>query len=208
LKVNSLKVFGERHCGTNAIGFFVSKNFNLKYHHFDFLGWKHRLAPKKDEWSKFDFESCLFIFCVRNPYSWIKAMHKEPYYEHYPQIRDLSFIEFIKFSIEDYENSIAMWNQKNQSYIAMSEEVPNSVVINVENFHLNQLEFHTNLSSLLNKKDVPLIEMNNYVNGRGIHEQKDISASLKLPQLDKKQIEIINSFLSKEIMKKFQYKIL
>ena len=34
-----------------------------------------------------------------------------------------------------------MWNLKNQSYIVMSEEVPNSIVINVEDFHLNQLAF-------------------------------------------------------------------
>ena len=56
LKINSLKVFGERHCGTNAIGYFAGKNFNLQVKHYDFLGWKHRLAPKKNEWSKFDVE--------------------------------------------------------------------------------------------------------------------------------------------------------
>ena len=47
LKINSIKVFGERHCGTNAIGYFAGKNFNLRFEHYDFLGWKHRLAPKK-----------------------------------------------------------------------------------------------------------------------------------------------------------------
>ena len=182
LKINSLKVFGERHCGTNAIGYFAGKNFNLRFEHYDFLGWKHRLAPKKNEWSKFNVESCLFIFCIRNPYSWIKAMHKEPYYEHYPKIKDLPLKDFVNFSIEDYENCIAMWNLKNQSYIVMSEEVPNSIVINVEDFHSNQLAFHTNLASLLDKKDVPLTEMNNYVNGRGRHEDKAVSYThLTLP---------------------------
>ena len=208
MKINSIKVFGERHTGTNAIGYFVGKNFNLKFLHYDFLGWKHRLAPKKDEWSKFDVQNCLFIFCIRNPYSWIQAMHREPYYDHYPKIKDLSFQEFVQFSIEDYENCIEMWNQKNDSYFRMSNEVPNSIIVNVEDFHADQNTFHKNLADLLNSQDLPLIKMNDYVNGRGRHEKKDIASSLEVPELDKSVVKIINSFLSLETMKKCNYKLL
>ena len=208
MKINSIKVFGERHTGTNAIGYFVGKNFNLKFLHYDFLGWKHRLAPKKDEWLKFDVQNCLFIFCIRNPYSWIQAMHREPYYEHYPKIKDLSLQEFVQFSIEDYENCIEMWNQKNDSYFRMSNEVPNSIIVNVEDFHANQNTFHKNLTDLLNSQDLPLIKMNDYVNGRGWHEKKDIASSLEVPELDKSVVKIINSFLSLETMKKCNYKLL
>ena len=208
LTINSIKVFGERHCGTNAIGYFAGKNFKLEFQHYDFLGWKHRLAPKKDEWSKFNVQSCLFIFCMRNPYSWIKAMHREPYYDHYPKIKDLSLENFIKFSIEDYENSIVMWNQKNDSYFRMSDEIPNSIIINIEDFHADQQKFHTKIANLLNRHDEPLIKMNDYVNGRGRHYQKDITSSLQIPKLDKKVATIINSSLSEEMMKKCNYKIL
>lgn len=208
MKINSIKVFGERHTGTNAIGYFVGKNFNLKFLHYDFLGWKHRLAPKKDEWSKFDVQNCLFIFCIRNPYSWIQAMHREPYYDHYPKIKDLSLQEFVQFSIEDYENCIEMWNQKNDSYFRMSNEVPNSIIVNVEDFHADQNTFHKNLADLLNSQDLPLIKMNDYVNGRGWHEKKDIASSLEVPELDKSVVKIINSFLSLETMKKCNYKLL
>ena len=208
MKINSIKVFGERHTGTNAIGYFVGKNFNLKFLHYDFLGWKHRLAPKKDEWLKFDVQNCLFIFCIRNPYSWIQAMHREPYYDHYPKIKDLSFQEFVQFSIEDYENCIEMWNQKNDSYFRMSNEVPNSIIVNVEDFHADQNTFHKNLADLLNSQDLPLIKMNDYVNGRGRHEKKDIASSLEVPELDKSVVKIINSFLSLETMKKCNYKLL
>ena len=206
MKINSIKVFGERHTGTNAIGYFAGKNFNLKFMHYDFLGWKHRLAPKKDEWSKFDVQNCLFIFCIRNPYSWIKAMHREPYYDHYPKIKDLSLEEFVQFSIEDYENCIEMWNQKNDSYFRMSYEVPNSIIVNVEDFHADQNTFHKNLADLLNSQDLPLKKMNDYVNGRGRHEKKDIASSLEVPELDKSVVKIINSFLSLETMKKCNYK--
>lgn len=208
MTIDSIKVFGERHCGTNAIGYFVGKNFNLKSLQYDFLGWKHRLAPKKSEWSKFDIKNCLFIFCIRNPYSWLISMHKEPYFDHYTKLKDLSFLEFIKFSIEDYENSIEMWNQKNNSFFRMAQEVPNALIINVEDFHDDQTKFHSLISEILKKGNIPFIRMSDYVNGRGKHEGKDISESLKIPQLDNESIEIINSFLSEEIMKKCKYKIL
>ena len=190
MKIDSIKVFGERHSGTNAIGYFAGKNFNLKFQHYDFLGWKHRLAPKKDEWSKFEVQNCLFIFCMRNPYSWIQAMYREPYYDHFPKIKDLSLEGFVQFSIEDYENCIAMWNQKNDSYFRMSEEVPNSIIINVEDFHADQKKFHARMADALNKQDLPLVKMNDYVNGRGRHEQKDIASSLQIPLLELSLIHI------------------
>jgi len=208
LKIDSIKVFGERHSGTNAIGYFAGKNFNLKFQHYDFLGWKHRLAPKKEEWSIFEVENCLFIFCIRNPYSWIQAMHREPYYDHYPKIKDLSLESFVQFSIEDYENCIVMWNQKNDSYLRMSEEVPNSIIINVEDFHADQKKLHGHMADVLNRQDLPLIQMNDYVNGRGWHEQKDIASSLRVPALERGVIKTINSFLSIETMKKCNYKLL
>ena len=208
MKIDSIKVFGERHSGTNAIGYFAGKNFNLKFQRYDFLGWKHRLAPKKDEWSKFEVQNCLFIFCMRNPYSWIQAMHREPYYDHYPGIKDLSFESFVQFSIEDYENCITMWNQKNDSYFRMSEEVPNSIIVNVEDFHADQNKFHANIAELLNIRDASFIKMNGYVNGRGWHENKDITSSLQIPEFNKRLIKIINSYLSNETMKKCNYKLL
>lgn len=208
LSINSIKVFGERHSGTNAIGYFAGKNFNLKFQHYDFLGWKHRLAPQKAEWLKYDVHSCLFIFCLRNPYSWLQSMHKEPYYDHYPKIKELSFNEFIQFSIEDYENCIAMWNQKNKSYLRMAKEVPNAIIIRVEDFHSSQPNFHTKVASLLDKKETPFIPMNDYVNGRGWHKQNNISASLEIPKLNTQLIEVINSSLSMEIMKKCNYTLL
>ena len=135
-------------------------------------------------------------------------MHREPYYDHYPKIKDLSLDNFIQFSIEDYENCIAMWNQKNDSYFRMSEEVPNSITINVEDFHADQHKFHACIGDLLNRQDLPLVKMNDYVNGRGRHEQKDIASSLQIPLLEKSLIKMINSFLSTEIMKKCNYELL
>ena len=203
--ISSFKVFGERHCGTNAIGYFAGQNFNLQSQLHDFLGWKHRLAPQKTEWKKFEIENCLFIFCIRNPYSWLQAMHKEPYYDHYPKIKELSFEQFVQFSIEDYENLVAMWNEKNASYLRMASEVPNSIIIPVEKFHDSQEKIHGDLQIILNKPNTPFIQMHDYVNGRGLHDDKDIGSSLTLPNLDQSLIEIIHASLSDEIMEKCNY---
>ena len=203
--IDSIKVFGERHSGTNAIGYFSGKNFNLQFKHYNFLGWKHRLAPEQTEWSKFDVESCLFIFCLRNPYSWLQAMHKEPYYDHYPKIKELSFEDFLKFSIEDYENSIAMWNKKNLSYLRMAKEVPHSIIVNVEEFHSSQEKIHADLQQTLGKDNASFIPMNEYVNGRGWHDNKDIESSLTIPSFEKNITELIHASLSEEVMKQCNY---
>ena len=203
--IDSIKVFGERHSGTNAIGYFAGQNFNLQTKRHDFLGWKHRLAPEREEWSKFDVESCLFIFCLRNPYSWLQAMHEEPYYEHYPKIKELSFEDFLKFSIEDYENSIAMWNKKNSSYHRMSKEVPNSIIINVEEFHSSQEKIHADLKQVLGADNSPVIPMNEYVNGRGRHTDKDIQSALAIPSFKKNITELIHASLSEEVMEQCNY---
>ena len=203
--IDSIKVFGERHSGTNAIGYFAGQNFNLQTKRHDFLGWKHRLAPEQEEWSKFDVESCLFIFCLRNPYSWLQAMHKEPYYEHYPKIKELSFEDFLKFSIEDYENSIAMWNKKNSSYQRMAKEVPNSIIINVEEFHSSQEKIHADLKQVLGIDNSPFIPMNEYVNGRGRHTDKDIQSALAIPSFKKNITELIHASLSEEVMEQCNY---
>ena len=115
--VQSFKIFGERHTGTNALSSFIIENFNIKFLYYDYLGWKHRLAPNETEIQKFATQETIFLFTFRNPYSWLKAMHRDPYYYHYPKITELNFFEFVQFQIEDYENLIMLWNQKNSSYL-------------------------------------------------------------------------------------------
>ncbi len=138
--IKSFKIFGERHTGTNALSMFISENFNLQMRYYEYLGWKHRLAPNFQEFSKFSTSDTLFIYLVRNPYSWLQAMYREPYYNHYRRINELPFEEFLTFPFEDYENLISMWCKKNNSYLEMAKWVPNSLVIKVEDFRENQHE--------------------------------------------------------------------
>ena len=208
MKIDSVKIFGERHTGTNALSLFIRENFDLKFKYYEFLGWKHRLAPKKVEWIKYDTNNILFIFLFRNPYTWLKSMYMEPYYQHYLKINDRSFEEFIKFSIEDYENSICLWNQKNESYLKMSKEVKHSLNICIEDFRLDQSKIHQQIAEMIGVKSAEFIEFTNYVNGRGVEINKDIDKSLAIPEFSNSEINYINSYLSQSIMKEIGYDFL
>lgn len=205
--VQSFKIFGERHTGTNALSSFIIENFNIKFLYYDYLGWKHRLAPNETEIQKFATQETIFLFTFRNPYSWLKAMHRDPYYYHYPKITELNFFEFVQFQIEDYENLIMLWNQKNSSYLEMINKVPISMLVKVEDFHNDQQSYFNKISSKI-EFNGNFIPMERYLNGRGQSSDKSVTESLSVPNLSSEEIEVINRYLDKDLMKELNYNLL
>lgn len=205
--VQSFKIFGERHTGTNALSSFIIENFNIKFLYYDYLGWKHRLAPNETEIQKFATQETIFLFTFRNPYSWLKAMHRDPYYYHYPKITELNFFEFVQFQIEDYENLIMLWNQKNLSYLEMINKVPISMLVKVEDFHNDQQSYFDKISSKI-EFNGNFIPMERYLNGRGQSSDKSVTESLSIPSLSHEEIEVINHYLDKDLMKELNYNLL
>lgn len=205
--VQSFKIFGERHTGTNALSSFIIENFNIKFLYYDYLGWKHRLAPNETEIQKFATQETIFLFTFRNPYSWLKAMHRDPYYYHYPKITELNFFEFVQFQIEDYENLIMLWNQKNLSYLEMINKVPISMLVKVEDFHNDQQSYFNKISSKI-EFNGNFIPMERYLNGRGQSSDKSVTESLTIPSLSREEIEVINHYLDKDLMKELNYNLL
>ena len=51
------------------------------------------------------------------------------------------------------------------------------------------------------------IRFDSYVNGRGLHTDQKISESLMTPSLNKEEIQVINSFLSKELLTSLNYEV-
>tara|TARA_A100001035_G_C27703704_1_gene463767 strand:+ start:300 stop:926 length:627 start_codon:yes stop_codon:yes gene_type:complete len=207
LIVQSFKIFGERHTGTNALSSFIIENFNIKFLYYDYLGWKHRLAPNETEIQKFATQETIFLFTFRNPYSWLKAMHRDPYYYHYPKITELNFFEFVQFQIEDYENLIMLWNQKNLSYLEMINKVPISMLVKVEDFHNDQQSYFDKISSKI-EFNGNFIPMERYLNGRGQSSDKSVTESLSIPSLSHEEIEVINHYLDKDLMRELNYNLL
>lgn len=127
-----VKIFGERHTGTNAMRTLVADNFGINAGNHGPLGWKHRRAPKKQELFKHNMDEMLFIMLVRNPYSWMDAMWQDPYNCHDPKGHQCSYDSYIRKPFEDYENLPACWSEKNMSYFDMKMIVPNGVIFRVE----------------------------------------------------------------------------
>ncbi len=199
-----IKIFGERHTATNALSAFIQLNFSCINRYYDFLGWKHRRAPEKQEWKKQDYQNTLFIFTVRNPYTWLKAMHREPYYCHQPGIKKLSFRDFIRYPIEDYENCIQMYNEKNNGYIRMSNDVPHALFIRMEDFLDDQNMIYEQLSNIFQPKST-FQPYEKYTSGLGENQKKELGGTTQLPPVPDSTYEIINKQLDNNLMCAFHY---
>ncbi|MEH6552197.1 MAG: sulfotransferase [Pseudomonadales bacterium] len=203
--IDKVKIFGERHTATNAVARLIQSNFEAQCQYFDFLGWKHRRAPLKKEWQKADADHTLFIFTVRNPYTWLKAMHREPYYNHQPDINDRLFRDFIRYPLEDYENCMAMWNEKNREFIRMAEEVPHGLIIRLEDFSLNQQASFAAMCNFMTPNGA-YQAYTKYYSGDGEKERPgEMSKQLSLPPVPDATYQIINEWLDPELMQYFGY---
>lgn len=201
-----VKIFGERHTATNALHYFIEQNFGISSSYYDVLGWKHRRAPKKEEWSKVDYKNTLFIFTFRNPYTWLKAMHRQPYYYHQPQLHLQSFEEFIVAPVEDYENTIKMWNEKNDSYLNMACEVPHKLCINMEVFKDSQSIIHRKLKKWL-KPIRTFTPFNRYITGSGFKDDNTYDRNNCFPYVSDEVYSIINANLNKSLVEELHYDI-
>lgn len=91
------------------------------------FGWKHAAAPSREFLDTYLEEGCLepteFICLVRDPYSWLLSMHKQPYekWDTLPR----RFEDFLitpwkandRDSCLDVQSPMELWNVKNQSYL-------------------------------------------------------------------------------------------
>ena len=87
----------------------------------------------------------------------------------------------------------------------MAKEVPHAVIVNVEEFHSSQEKIHADLKQVLGIDNSPFIPMNEYVNGRGRHTDKDIQSALAIPSFKKNITELIHASLSEEVMEQCNY---
>lgn len=205
--ISKIKIFGERHTATNAIRNMIMTSFNVQVVGFDYLGWKHRRAPKPSEWKKYPVASTLFIITVRNPYTWLKAMHRQPYAPHQPDLPTLAFRNFIKFPLEDYENVIQMWNEKNKKYLEFITQVPNAVLVRTEDFSVDQ----ETLFDELHQHDLKgtFTPYFGYSDGM-VHNQQPRNDKIKrevltLPLIPDQVVESINDELDYDLMAKLGY---
>jgi len=209
MNIDKLKIFGERHTATNAVSIMMWQSFKLSQQGYGYLGWKHRRAPKETEWRKYPVNETLFLITVRHPYTWLKAMHREPYAPHQPNLKDLSFVDFLRHPFEDYENVICNWNEKYLEYLRFFEEVPNSLIVRIEDFSKDQSMLFDRVNGVFGNGEFE--PFNKYFNGMTGAQNPDKAKISKevnaMPEFNKNELEIIHEYLNQELLTKFNYSL-
>lgn len=114
--ISGVQVFGERNSGTNYVRKLIKENIS----ELDILGgnkgfgWKHGDLGKpwcfyKNPSTKFchdikdyknESDEALFVVVYRNPFIWLRSMHKQPH--HAPTVYKKPFSEFLECKWESY----------------------------------------------------------------------------------------------------------
>ena len=207
-----VKVYGERNSGTIYLEWLLRNNLEITIDETPEFGWKHRLAPSKEELSDSAKQQVIFVCLVKNPYSWLLSMHKRPY--HHESLKELSFSEFLKYSYGDYRNPIVMWNTKINSYVQLENYVDRFMFVKYEDtlvdfkkiiidfadqFTIQKPEFYKNIKNQLSNS--------NRVIAHHFHLEYYLEEKWKR-RLHSHHVEQINSFLDKDLMEKFNYSYL
>jgi hypothetical protein len=208
----AVKIYGERNSGNIYLEWLLAKNLEVELINSPAYGWKHRLAPQPEELTVEMKESAIFACLIKNPYSWVLSMHKRPY--NHESLRKLSFGDFLKYSFGDYQNPIAMWNLKNQSYLKLAEYVPNHIIFRYEDlvadfkeqlnrfadqFNIEKPELYKNINNLLTHS--------HGIKSQSFHREYYLEERWKF-NLRGKHIDFINEQLDQNLMQKLNYSYL
>ncbi|HCQ28776.1 MAG TPA: hypothetical protein DIU39_00720 [Flavobacteriales bacterium] len=207
-----VKVFGERNSGTIYLEKLLVKNFKVDIADYFTLGWKHRLAPHKEELDKIE-DDIIYLILVKNPYAWLRSMHRKPY--HQEQLKQLSFNQFIEFPYGDYENPVKMWNAKYRAYLHMNEYAKNFALIKYEELLETPEEILSGLKEKFNLKttlywfsDIQHQLTNNHGElKKKFHKNYYLKEKWK-SEYKPETIALVNKYIDNDLMQQFDYKIL
>jgi hypothetical protein len=209
--MKQLKVYGERNSGTIYLEWLLRKNFEIEILETPETGWKHRIAPSQEEIAVLE-KDIHFVCLVKNPYSWLISMHKRPYM--HEELKKLSFSDFLKYSYGDYRNPIVMWNLKNKSYLEMGNYTNQHIIVKYEtllqniSIPLSDVALKFNITPPPLFKNIKSLLTNSHgISSRKFHTDHYLEEKWK-HSLSTKHIELINQFLDKELMDKFNYSYL
>ncbi|MBN3036280.1 MAG: hypothetical protein JW861_11910 [Bacteroidales bacterium] len=210
--MKKVKIYGERNSGTIYLEWLINKNLDVRIEEGFEYGWKHRMAPDKDELSDELKKNVVFLCIVKNPYSWLLSIHKRPY--QHEVLKELSFTEFIRYSYGDYRNPVVMWNTKNRSYLAMADYVEHHAMICYEDLLREPKERLEEIAVKFGFEKPGLFRniQNILTNSHGINKQRFHSDYYLKERwrvkLNNDHIRYINSFLDTDLVRELKYTIL
>jgi len=186
----------------------------------DNLGWKHTKVKTKEELKKYKIvdDNLVFITLTKNPYSWLLSLYKKPY--HQLEVKRLSFEEFLnrKWRVVGRENikievknPMELWNIKNRAYLNLPKK--NTLNLKTEDLIANPKEIIEAISIKYNipkknKEFINLIDSTKEKDKDFNFYQDYYSNERWKKNLSRDNIEMINCYLDKELMRYFNYKIL
>jgi hypothetical protein len=88
--IGRIQIFGERCSGTNFLRLLLQENIESVPIRSDF-GWKHSFHQTDLEGA----DDCLFVVVCRNPFDWVRSLHRRPYHAG-PTLKRIPFSEFIR----------------------------------------------------------------------------------------------------------------
>ncbi|GAB4310819.1 MAG: hypothetical protein Kow00127_00520 [Bacteroidales bacterium] len=209
---NIVKIYSERNSGNIYLEWLLKKNFDALIPDTPEYGWKHRIAPEKDELSEEILNSTCFIYLVKNPYSWLLSLHKRPY--NHEELRKIRFSQFIRVSFGDYRNPVVMWNRKTNSFLEFSRFAPRFLLVRyediIEDFRdvLNRIADHFGWEKPeLYRNITNLLTHSHGIKSRPFHRDFYLNEKWK-ESLRGADIDHINTYLDHDLMRKLNYQIL
>lgn len=187
------------------------------------LGWKHAVAPNESAIAAFlkNNGPLLFVSLVKNPYAWLLSLARKPYHN-YEKIGD-SFLDFLQKewrvvgrenAAGNYPNPIALWNDKNRSYLELSKSSADAHTFRYEELLVDP---KTILQSIAKTAEIEW-DHSSFHNVEGDvkkESKKDFSYyqnyyldELWKDKLTSEEINYINQHLDLELVKALGYEIL
>ena len=180
------------------------------------LGWKHELiTPQRIKEIEAYKNPVCFISLIKNPYSWLLSLHRNPYGA--AEI-NTSFEQFLTEPFktlkrenhpEPFENPIILWNEKNKSYLQLKNNFP-AIYIKYEDLLSDPKSAIDSISRQINLEkrfdDFKNITESTKEKSKDFSYYKNYYLKeIWKEKLNKKSIEIINKYLDEDLLNYFSY---
>ena len=186
--IKEFALMEQRYSGTHFIYYLIKNNFPI--HKVDHPSDMEQ-APQKHHWGFIDefnnhpyfYDQCLFIFIVRDPYTWLQSLYTHEKLA--PYQKTTKFNNFISSEGQYLHHKVRRENQivvqnilKTRSFeiinfLAIGQLVANFIVVNYGKVAKYPLEFFSYLSTYFNlTKNPPFIAIDKSMNGIKLHVKK------------------------------------
>ena len=233
-------IFSERNSGSNYIKSLIKENTYLKinatdYGHKHFLPWLNLpsiIYSGPSQYYNFqDNEDCLFIMIFRNPYNWVRSMHKTPWHAD-SSLKKISFSDFIRkqWKLKDqvtdafiqklmvfnpflekdpkdgsyFANVLKLREAKIENMLLLKDRVKNIYYINYETVRDHPIKVLKEISKIFN---INLTKKFHPITSKKGENQKPYVPSVYSP-LSIEDLTFINEQLDPQLEKNIGYELL